>query len=69
MIRHASSMSPEELSLIEAFSDGCRAGNRGSSPSLNPYDHGTREHAEWERGRFQTLGARLYASLPKRKCA
>lgn len=51
MTRTAAGISKEELSLMDAFQEGARAGNLCLSPSLNPYQDNTPEHAEWERGR------------------
>lgn len=49
--RNAAGISPEELSLQDAFMEGMRAGGMQLSPSLNPYQDSTPEHAAWERGR------------------
>lgn len=59
MIRHASGISPEELSLQDAFMDGQRQGLVGIAAGLNPYQLGTPEYAEWERGRFTAFGTLL----------
>lgn len=64
--RNAAGMTPEELSLQDAFIEGQRAGVAFRSASLNPFQHDTREHAEWERGRSCVIGARLNS---KRKVA
>lgn len=53
--RRAAGYSAELLSLQEALIEGQRAGMRLSSPSLNPYQHETPEHAEWERGRAAVI--------------
>lgn len=49
-------VSAAELSLMDAAIDGSKAGQRGLSASLNPYQDDTPEHAEWERCRLQALG-------------
>lgn len=59
MIRHASGMSPEELSLLDAFCEGQRAGVMNLAAGLNPYAPLTPESAEWERGRAAAIGAWL----------
>lgn len=60
--RNASLISAEVLSLQDAFAEGARAGNMGTAPSLNPYQHDTPEHAEWERGRMGAIGFKLSRS-------
>jgi hypothetical protein len=55
MTRTAYGMSPEELSIYEAYLEGARAGMRGLSPSLNPYQDTCLEHHEWNRGRMAAL--------------
>lgn len=57
--RNAAGISPEELSLQEAYFEGARAGAVGRSPSLNPYQDFTPEYREWERGRMAALGQSL----------
>lgn len=59
MTRTASGMSPEELSLIDAGNEGRKAGMLGTAAALNPFDHGTPEHQEWERQRMAAIAARL----------
>jgi hypothetical protein len=49
--RNAAGISPEELSLQDAFMEGQRAGAMQLSPSLNPFQDHTPEHEAWERGR------------------
>lgn len=49
--RNAAGISPEELSIQDAFMEGLRAGAMQLSPSLNPYQEGCAEHQSWERGR------------------
>lgn len=62
MKRNAAGISPEVLSLQDAFAEGARAGNMGTASSLNPYQHNTPEHAEWERGRMGAIGYKLARS-------
>lgn len=56
--RNAAGISPEELSIQDAFVEGSRAGSMGLSASLNPYQDRTPEHDAWERGRFGALTVR-----------
>lgn len=56
--RNAAWISPEELSIQDAFAEGSRAGNMSLSASLNPYQDQTPEHEAWERGRFGALTVR-----------
>jgi hypothetical protein len=43
-------------SVLDAFSEGMRAGKLLLSPSLNPYvEIDSPEHASWERGRFAAV--------------
>lgn len=51
------------LSLIDAGNAGRKAGMFGHGASLNPYDHGTPEHAEWDKHRLATIGARLAGKI------
>lgn len=64
--RNAAGISPEELSLQDAFMAGQREGLRGVSEGLNPYQDGTPEHAEWSRGRNAAEGMKL-ANLTRGK--
>ena len=64
MIKHASGLSPEELSLQDAAIEGRKAGALGNGASMNPYQAGIAEHAEWERHRVLGLGALL--AYPRR---
>lgn len=57
--RNAAGTSPEVLSMQDAFCEGQRAGQVGISASLNPYQLGVPEYAEWERARSAVIGARL----------
>lgn len=50
MTRTAYGMSPEELSLQDAYAEGARAGAQGLSYSLNPFQSDTGEHDAWGRG-------------------
>ena len=62
--RRASGFSPEQMSLDDAFLKGQRAGSQQLSPSLNPFQDGTPEHTEWERGWHagaSVRGARMIA--------
>lgn len=63
MIRSASSMSPEELSLQDARIAGAEAGLRGTAAALNPYQDDQPEHREWESTRLQALGQALARSI------
>ncbi len=49
----------DELSLQDARIDGADAGRRGTSAALNPYDHETKEHAEWNKHRMLALAQSL----------
>lgn len=62
--RRASGISAEQLSLLDAFQCGQRAGSMGHGASMNPYQSGSPEHAEWERARMATIAARL--TTPRR---
>lgn len=57
--RAASGMSPEQLSLQDAFLEGTRAAGFSHGAAMNPFQDGTPEHGEWERGRQSTLGMAL----------
>jgi hypothetical protein len=57
--RTASGISPEELSLADAYFEGQRAGSKHLSPSLNPFQSGCQEFEAWERGRLAALGQSL----------
>lgn len=47
-------------SVLDAFSEGMRAGKMLLSPALNPYvDMESSEHQAWERGRFAAVSIRL----------
>jgi len=61
--RAASGLSPEQLSLQEAFSAGQRAAGFSHGASMNPYQDFTHEHAEWERGRIGASGAAVNLRL------
>lgn len=61
--RAAAGISPEALSLQDAFIEGQRAGHLGLSAGLNPYQTGCLEHHEWERARSCVIGAFLNGSL------
>lgn len=67
--RAASGYSPEQLSLQDAFIAGQQAGLRGNGANLNPYDHGTPEHAEWERARSGAQGAMLNGPISRARIA
>lgn len=58
--RHALGMSPEELSLQDAFLAGMRDGLNGVAAGCNPYsDPHCPEYQEWERGRRGAEAIRL----------
>lgn len=44
-------MSPAEMSLEQAMSEGMHAGLMGRSWAVNPYQSSVPEHAKWEEGR------------------
>ncbi len=44
-------LTPDELSLEQAMSEGMHAGLMGREASTNPYQSSVPEHAEWERCR------------------
>jgi hypothetical protein len=48
--RNAAGMSPEELSIQDAYSEGARVGALGLAFSLNPFQDNTPEHESWARG-------------------
>lgn len=52
-------MTPDDLSLIDAAAEGCKAGKMGLGPSLNPYQDNTPEHDIWERSRITVVGMLL----------
>lgn len=54
--RAASGFSPEQWSLQDAFQEGQRAAGFGHGSSMNRFQDGTPEYAEWERGRLSALG-------------
>ncbi len=56
----------EAASMQDAFIEGQRAGRLGLASSLNPWQHNTREYAEWERGRSGVIGAALNDSQMRR---
>jgi hypothetical protein len=64
--RAASGLSPELLSLQEAFAEGQRAGAAGKEASENPYQDHTPEHGEWRRGRAGVGGMKLADLLDQR---
>lgn len=55
-------MSPDEMSMQQAVSEGVMAGDRGYGASMNPYQAGVPEHDAWENARTRTIGARLNSS-------
>ena len=44
-------LSPEEMSLEQALTEGMHAGLMGRSWALNPYQSNVPEHQKWEEGR------------------
>ena len=42
-------MNPEQI-VPEAFTAGRRAALNGVAPSLNPFDEGSAQHAQWQQG-------------------
>jgi hypothetical protein len=51
-------------SVLDAFSEGMRAGKLLLSPSLNPYvEIDSPEHLSWERGRFAGVSVRLAGEI------
>jgi hypothetical protein len=54
--KHASGMSAEEHTLLDAYVQGRRAGRDFCSPEMNPHPAGSAKHASWERGRVSALG-------------
>lgn len=50
----------------EALIDGQRAGILGLGAGLNPHPLGTRENAEWERGRSTTEARHIANAMAKR---
>ena len=53
----------EKASLMDALQQGMNVGRMLFGPSLNPYQDGTPEHAEWERGRFAGMSVRLAGEI------
>lgn len=56
-------MSADDLSLIDAAAEGCKAGRRGQGPSLNPYQDGTPEYDTWEKARVLVVGMLLNGTI------
>lgn len=55
--RRASGLSPEELSIQDAYMEGQRAGALGTAAALNPFsDPGLPQYKAWERGRSAAEG-------------
>jgi len=52
-------LSPDEMSLAQAVTDGVKAGTLSLAAALNPYDHETPEHKLWEAARFRAFAAKL----------
>lgn len=65
--RNAADVTPEELSMQDAFIEGQRAGHLGLGAGMNPYQHGCFEHDEWERARSCVIGA--FLNKPLRRTA
>ncbi len=63
--KHASGISIDELSLMDARADGRRAGHLGLSAGLNPYDPSFPEHQAWEEGRTCVIGMWLNSGLKR----
>lgn len=58
--RRASGMSPEELSIQDAYEEGQRAGHLGRAASFNPYIYPQSPQSQaWERGRSAAEAYRL----------
>ena len=56
-------LSPDELSLEQALTEGMHAGLMNRAASLNPYQSDTPEYAEWERGRAAATSQRAAGSF------
>jgi hypothetical protein len=55
---------PNVASIMDAFSEGMKAGKLLLSPSLNPFvDMECPEHSAWERGRFAGVSVRLAGEI------
>lgn len=52
--------------LGTAFTEGRIAGNLDRAAGLNPYDLGSEEYAEWERGRSSAEAQRLSITIARR---
>jgi hypothetical protein len=57
--RTAYGMSPEEMSLADAFMEGQRLGMRGWGPEMIEYAPGSPEWHECNRGRLNAIGWRI----------
>jgi hypothetical protein len=61
--RNAAGITPDELSVQDAYMEGQRAGASNIAAGLNPYkDTQSPEYQAWERGRAATVGMRLARS-------
>jgi hypothetical protein len=57
-------LDPNVASIMDAFSEGMKAGKLLLSPSLNPYvEIDSPEHLSWERGRFAGVSVRLAGEI------
>jgi hypothetical protein len=55
---------PNVASVMDAFSEGMKAGRLLLSPSLNPFaETDCPEFAAWERGRFAGVSVRLAGEI------
>lgn len=68
-LRVASGISKEELSLQDARIAGAKAGHAGWGASMNPYQAGCQEHAEWDRERMRAIGTKLNNPFANRRVA
>lgn len=58
--RNAAGISPEELSLQDAFMEGQRSGQIGTAAGCNPFvDPMLPQYQEWERGRSSAIAYKL----------
>lgn len=52
-------LTPEEMSVQDARSQGQKAGEMSYGASMNPYSDGTPENAIWENARTANISYRL----------
>ena len=53
----------ENASLVDAFLDGQKVGKLLLSPSLNPFQDGSKEYEAWARGHQGAVSVRLAGEI------